>query len=113
MHLVNMERVNEQRKVQEAIEKRILQGEFGETGQLPTIKIVSEEYGVGTSTAIASMKGLVEKGILSSKQGKGYFVAPFCRSVLVNKYTAKMRDLLKEASELAEILGVDIKSELD
>ena len=99
-----MERRTEQKRVEEAIEKRILQGEFGEVGQLPTIRLVSEKYGVGTSTAISAMQKLVEKGILVSRQGKGYFVAPFSKAVLVRKYTARMRDLLEEVKELEELL---------
>lgn len=104
-----MDKFSEQKKVQEAIEIRILKGEFGENGQLPTIKQIAEKYDVGNTTVIVALKGLVEKGILSSRQGKGYFVVPFSKSVLVDKYKERLNDLLKEVHDLSDVLEMDIQ----
>jgi DNA-binding GntR family transcriptional regulator len=53
---------------------RIERGEL--TGRLPSVKGLQQEYGVAQGTAERAFRILKEEGLVTSGQGRGYFVIP-------------------------------------
>lgn len=102
-------RAIEHNNLKAELELRILKGDFGESGQMPTIKKLSEDYHVGTTTAGAVLRSLVADGILSSKQGVGYYVVPFSRPTLAKKHKEKLKKDIVEIVERANLLGIDLE----
>jgi GntR family transcriptional regulator len=45
------------------------------TGRVPSIKSLSQEYGVSTRTAERALSTLRDEGVLVALHGKGYYVA--------------------------------------
>ncbi len=45
------------------------------TGRVPSVRTLSQEYGISTKTAERSLGVLREEGILVVLRGKGYYVA--------------------------------------
>lgn len=101
-----MDMVAENKRVKRELEIRILSGEFGESGQIPTTKKIAEDYGVGTTTAGSVLRSLVKDGTLSSKQGVGYYVVPFARPALIKKHTEKLIESISDIIDQAELLGI-------
>lgn len=104
---------SEHKRIKNALELRILKGEFGESGQMPTIKKIAEDYAVGTTTASAVLRSMVADGILSSKQGVGYYVIPFSRPALAKKHRDKFDKDLAEMKERAKLLGINLQEVLN
>ncbi len=45
------------------------------TGRVPSIRTLSQEYGVSTRTAERALRTLRDEGLLVALHGKGYYVA--------------------------------------
>ncbi len=52
---------------------KVARGEL--TGRVPSIKSLSQEYGVSTRTTERALTTLRDEGLLVSLHGKGYYVA--------------------------------------
>jgi DNA-binding GntR family transcriptional regulator len=46
------------------------------TGRVPSIKSLSQDYGVSTRTAERALSTLRDEGVLVALHGKGYYIAP-------------------------------------
>jgi len=56
------------------LEDRISSGEL--TGRLPSIRHLTQEYGISHRTAERALNDLRDAGLAVSVLGRGYFVAP-------------------------------------
>ncbi len=63
------------RAIADALAGAIRSGALDIGGQLPSERELSAEYGVSRMTARVALKSLVEQGLVSSIEAKGYFVA--------------------------------------
>jgi DNA-binding GntR family transcriptional regulator len=55
------------------LREKIASGEL--TGRVPSIKTLSQEYGVSTRTAERALSTLRDEGVLVALHGKGYYVS--------------------------------------
>lgn len=55
------------------LREKVASGEL--TGRVPSIKSLSQEYGVSTRTAERALSTLRDEGLLVALHGKGYYVA--------------------------------------
>lgn len=100
-------RATDSRMVKDDLEIKILKGYYGENGQVPTIKKISEDYGIGMTTASAIMRTLVDEGTLFSVQGKGFYVAPYCKSVLLKKHSDIVKKKMGNLIDYANSIDID------
>src|SRR3989442_12322084 len=61
--------------VTDALRQRILEGEFGTGGRLPSLRMLSKELGVGYDTMNSVVQRLQAEGLLLSKGRTGVFVS--------------------------------------
>lgn len=85
-------------QLMDTIEEKIATGEFKPGERLPSEMEMAKKYGVSIITVRNAVKGLVEKGLVDRKQGKGTFVAK-------PKYMRNMRKL-QSFSDMCEQMGV-------
>jgi DNA-binding transcriptional regulator YhcF (GntR family) len=63
------------RQIKDSVLKAIEDGELKKNSQIPSINKISGEFGFAPGTVIRAYEELKEMGIISSKQGKGFFIA--------------------------------------
>jgi GntR family transcriptional regulator len=56
------------------LRRRILDGEFGEAGKLPSESAVQERYGVSRIVARNAYSALIELGLVTTQERRGYYV---------------------------------------
>ncbi len=54
----------------------ILQGNYGVAERLPSLRQVSEQYGVSLATAVQAYRRLEQQGLIEARPKTGYFVLP-------------------------------------
>ncbi len=62
------------RRVLEDLAARIESGEYPPTSRLASLPKLCEQYGVSTSTLQKALIVLEDRGMIESRQGKGFFV---------------------------------------
>ncbi len=62
------------RRVLDDLAARIDNGAYPPTTQLPSLPKLCEQYGVSTSTLQKALIVLEDRGMIESRQGKGFFV---------------------------------------
>ncbi|MBE5877240.1 MAG: GntR family transcriptional regulator [Lachnospiraceae bacterium] len=100
-------RATDSRKVKDDLELKIIRGYYGEDGQAPTIKKISEDYNIGVTTASAVMRSLVDEDVLYALQGKGFYVVPDCVPRLAEKHRKILEKRMESLIEYSNVLGVD------
>jgi DNA-binding GntR family transcriptional regulator len=58
----------------DALRQRILEGEYGRSGRLPSLNMLAEQLGIGRDTANSVVQRLQAEGLLISKGRAGVFV---------------------------------------
>jgi GntR family transcriptional regulator len=71
-------------RVAASLRARILEGEWGEGDQLPTIDSLAQTYGVAQITVSKAIQTLVKEGLLSSARGRGTHVLKNSEVVVPN-----------------------------
>jgi DNA-binding GntR family transcriptional regulator len=87
----------------DGIRSRILSGEFGEEGRLPSFRKLVDEYQTSQETMNKAMQALQAEGLLLSAGAKGVFV---------NSSRIRMPGIVVDFSEYLEKQGLKPKSEL-
>jgi DNA-binding GntR family transcriptional regulator len=109
----------------EAIKSRILNGEFGNEGRLPSFRTLATEYGTTQETMNKTMQSLQAEGLLISKGAKGVFVnnpriilpgiiAHFFKYIEKEGFESKGEtltgpDVIKPPAEVAKAMGLTKK----
>ncbi len=70
-----MSAMPEYRRVVDDIAARIAAGELQPGQQLPSYRLLAQEYDVGISTVRSALLLLAERGLVVGRPGKGTFVA--------------------------------------
>ena len=83
--------------VADALRQRILEGEFGTGGRLPSLRMLASEFGVGYDTINSVVQRLQAEGVLISKGRAGVFV---------NKPRPRIPTNLARFGEYLEPLGL-------
>src|SRR3989339_1429676 len=62
-------------QIKDAVVRAIENGTLTEGDQMPSIHKIRQEFNLAPGTVIRAYEELKELGVLSSKQGKGFFIA--------------------------------------
>lgn len=86
----------------DTLRERILSGEFGADGRLPSFRALATEYGTTQETMNKTMQALQAEGLLISKGAKGVFVSkPRLRlSVMVENFFNELTKLEPDPMEI-------------
>ncbi len=92
-------------QVADDLRRRIAEGEFSETGRLPSLAELQKEYGITVTVARDAIRKLRADGLAVSHQGKGAFLTP------TSVDAAKQADPATAIAELRGELG-QLRSEV-
>ncbi len=92
-------------QIAQLIEDGILNGEYGEDGQVPSTNELAHVFGINPATAAKGINRLVEEGLLYKKRGIGMFVADGAEKALRKKrreefVSEEIKKILREAKKL-------------
>ena len=96
--------------IKKQIEFAIIDGTYKNACKMPSIAEVAEIYSCGKSTAQKVLEEMYNEGIITKQKGVGYFVKPFVREKLLEKYMNVWETELNHSIKEAYLLGVDIKT---
>ncbi|HEX8907281.1 MAG TPA: GntR family transcriptional regulator [Longimicrobiaceae bacterium] len=71
------------RQLRDLVVAMILDGELGEGDPLPSVRQVATEYRVNHLTVLKSYQMLVDEQLVESRRGRGMFVRPGARRLLL------------------------------
>ena len=90
--------------------ERILSGELGPEDRILSVRELGAEIGVNPNTVARSYEKLTDAGIIYTKRGLGYFVAPGAKEVVLE---AERKSFLEnewpKLLKRAELLDIDLK----
>jgi DNA-binding transcriptional MocR family regulator len=70
-----------------ALVKKIGKGQLAPGARMPSVRKVSEQHGISTSTALQAYRQLQERGILIAKPQAGFYVAALCEPCVASAST--------------------------
>lgn len=71
------------RQIRDRVVAMILDGELDEGAPLPSVRSVAADYRVNPITVLKGYQQLVDEQLVESKRGRGMFVKPGARSLLM------------------------------
>jgi GntR family transcriptional regulator len=71
------------RQLRDRVVAMILEGVLAEGDPLPSVRTVAAEYRVNPLTVLKSYQQLVDEGLVESRRGRGMFVNPGARQLLL------------------------------
>jgi GntR family transcriptional regulator len=71
------------RQLRDRVVAMILDGVLAEGDPLPSVRTVAAEYRVNPLTVLKSYQQLVDEGLVESRRGRGMFVNPGARQLLM------------------------------
>lgn len=81
------------RQIRDLVVARILDGVLGEGDALPSVRQVAADYRLNHLTVLKGYQELVDEGLVEVKRGRGMFVQPGARKLLL---AAERRKFLSE-----------------
>lgn len=81
------------RQIRDLVVARILDGLLGEGDALPSVRQVAADYRLNHLTVLKGYQELVDEGLVEVKRGRGMFVQPGARKLLL---AAERRKFLSE-----------------
>lgn len=87
-------------RVAGALRQRVLEGEFPVGSRIPSLRALSEEYGVSEVTAHTAIRTLQQEDVLESTSGRGTFV----KAVPAHDRARGLEDLRAQVDQLARDL---------
>jgi GntR family transcriptional regulator len=71
------------RQLRDRVVAMILEGVLAEGDPLPSVRTVAAEYRVNPLTVLKAYQELVDEGLVESRRGRGMFVNPGARALLL------------------------------
>jgi GntR family transcriptional regulator len=71
------------RQVRDRVVAMILDGVLKEGDPLPSVRVVAAEYRINPLTVLKAYQQLVDEGLTEAKRGRGMFINPGARSLLL------------------------------
>jgi len=87
-------------QLEQDISARILAGEFGPGGPLPTEDQIGQDYGVSRITVRKALDSLDRQGLIVRRRGIGSFVAEHSTRVHATHLSGSLDDFLQTANQL-------------
>ena len=97
-------------QISDSLCERILSGELKPEDRILSVRELGAEIGVNPNTVARSYEKLTDAGIIYTKRGLGYFVAPGAKEVVLE---AERKSFLEnewpKLLKRAELLDIDLK----
>jgi GntR family transcriptional regulator len=84
----------------------ILAGKFRDGEYLPSIRGLAKELKISVITTMKAYEQLQEEGLVTSVQGKGFYVNALDSEMLKEQHLRKVEEALTEAIRASEIAGM-------
>lgn len=102
------------RQLRDRVVAMILDGVLGEGDPLPSVRTVAAEYRVNPLTVLKSYQQLVDEGLVESRRGRGMFVNPGARELLMKGEREKfLREEWPRIHANVRRLGLTLEDLLD
>jgi DNA-binding transcriptional regulator YhcF (GntR family) len=97
-------------QISDSLCERILSGELKPEDRILSVRELGAEIGVNPNTVARSYEKLTDAGIIYTKRGLGYFVAPGAKEIVLD---AERKSFLEnewpKLLKRAELLDIDLK----
>lgn len=93
-------------EIKQKIEYGIINGTYQSTQKLPSLRQLTEIYQCGNSTMLKILNSMCEEGTLMNKARVGYYVKPFVKEELLDKYSQKWLEQIDDSIKEAYMLGI-------
>jgi GntR family transcriptional regulator len=93
-------------QIAEAFRADILAGKYENGEYLPSIRGLAKELKISVITTMKAYEQLQEEGLVTSVQGKGFYVNALDSEMLKEQHLRKVEEALSEAIRAAEIAGM-------
>ena len=97
-------------QISDSLCERILSGELKPEDRILSVRELGAEIGVNPNTVARSYEKLTDAGIIYTKRGLGYFVAPGAKEIVLE---AERKSFLEnewpKLLKRAELLDIDLK----
>ncbi len=97
-------------QISDSLCERILSGELKPEDRILSVRELGAEIGVNPNTVARSYEKLTDAGIIYTKRGLGYFVAPRAKEIVLE---AERKSFLEnewpKLLKRAELLDIDLK----
>jgi GntR family transcriptional regulator len=102
------------RQLRDRVVAMILDGVLAEGDPLPSVRNVAAEYRVNPLTVLKSYQQLVDEGLVESRRGRGMFVNPGARKLVLEAERRKfLNDEWPAIRATIQRLGLEAKDLLD
>ena len=86
-------------QIKEQIKSQILKGELVEDEKLPSLRQLAKDLKISVLTTTRAYNELEEEGVITSQQGKGFFVMPRSSGLIHEQLVKKVENSLNDAIE--------------
>ena len=97
-------------QISDSLCERVLSGELKPEDRILSVRELGSELGVNPNTVARSYEKLTDAGIIYTKRGLGYFVAPGAKEIVLE---AQRKDFMENEwprlLKRAALLGIDLK----
>jgi GntR family transcriptional regulator len=96
-------------QIADQIRERVLDGDWRAGERIPSIRELAVELGVNPNTVTKSYQRLMDRGIISSRRGLGYFVSDDAREQALQEMKAEfLRDEVPRIVRTMQLLGIGL-----
>ena len=96
-------------QIADQIRERVLDGDWRAGERIPSIRELAVELGVNPNTVTKSYQRLMDRGIISSRRGLGYFVGDDAREQALQEMKAEfLRDEVPRIVRTMQLLGIGL-----
>ena len=96
-------------QIADQIRERVLNGDWRAGERIPSIRELAVELGVNPNTVTKSYQRLMDRGIISSRRGLGYFVSDDAREHALQEMKAEfLRDEVPRIVRTMQLLGIGL-----
>ena len=94
-------------QIADEMRERVLEGDWRPGERIPSIRELAVDLGVNPNTVTKSYQRLMDRGIISSRRGLGYFVSEDARERALEEMKAEfLRDELPRILRAMRLLGI-------
>lgn len=94
------------RQIADAFRSDIMAGRYTQGEYLPSIRELARDLKISVITTMKAYEQLAEEGLVTSVQGKGFYVNAPDREMLREQHLMKVEQALNEAIVSADIAGM-------
>lgn len=93
-------------QIADSFRNEILRGKIKEGEYLPSIRELAKDLKISVITTMKAYEILSEEGLITSVQGKGYYVNAHDSNMIIEQHRRRVENSLLEAISAAETAGM-------